>query len=201
MTRGDVRGRSRRLARRHVLRLGGGLAAVVLLCGHTPYGQWVVYRKKHLLIGCHKDDPETYALAKRVVAELATHLPAAKARPARAPDARRLASLLGTAQMDVAILSAGDAAAMAAGSGRFEPYGAIDLRLLTPVGDRLLICRQDFRERHAWLVTGALTGTAVATAGRDESTIPWHPGSRAFLEGKPEPAPDPPPDGSSADPD
>ena len=189
--------------RRQVLRLGGGLAAALLLCGHTPYGHWVVYRKKHLLIGCHRADPETYALAKQVVAELATHLPAAKARPARAPDARRLASLLGTEQMDVAVLSAGDAAAMAAGSGPFEPYGAIDLRLLTPVGDRLLICREDFRKRHAWLVTGALAGTAVApeSVPSAESVLPWHPGSRAFLEGKPEPAPDPPPDGPSADPD
>ena len=180
---------SARATRRRVLRLGGALAAAVLLCGHTPYGQWVVYRKKHLLIGCHKADPETYELAKRVVAELATHLPAAKARPARAPDARRLASLLGTEQMDVAILSAGDAAAMAAGSGPFEPYGAIALRLLSPVGDRLLICREDFRERHAWLVTGALASTAVAPDGAPsaESALPWHPGSSAFLEGKPEP--------------
>ena len=50
---------SKRSTRRQVLRLGGALAAAVLLSGHTPYGQWVVYRKKHLLIGCHKADEPT----------------------------------------------------------------------------------------------------------------------------------------------
>jgi len=45
--------------RRRALRLSVGAAAALLLSGHTPYRQWVVYRKKHLLIGCHKADPET----------------------------------------------------------------------------------------------------------------------------------------------
>ena len=62
---------------------------------------------------------------------------------------------------------------------------------------RLLIARADFPERHAWLVTGALVGTDVAPA-RDSPDDPagdplgdpgisWHPGSRGFLEGRPEP--------------
>ena len=42
--------------RRHALRLSVAAVATLLLSGHTPYGQWVVYRKKHLLIGCHKAD-------------------------------------------------------------------------------------------------------------------------------------------------
>ena len=178
--------------RRQALRLTAGAAAGLLLGGHTPYGQWVVYRKKHLLIGCHKADPETYDLAKRVVALLAEHLPAAKSRVARAPEAGRLASLLGTAQMDVAILSDPDAAAMLQGSGRFKPYGAIALRALTPVDGRLLIARADFPESHAWLVTGALAGTDLAPALESpvDPGIPWHPGSLAFLEGRPEPGDD-----------
>lgn len=175
--------------RRRVLRLLAGTAAAPLLSGHTPYGQWVVYRKKHLLIGCHKADPETYALAKRAVALLATHLPAAKSRVARAPDAGRLASLLGTAQMQVAILSRSDAEGMRQGTGRFTAYGAIALQLLTPVAGRLLVARADFPERHAWLVTGALVGSdlAPARARPGDPAIPWHPGSLAFVEGRPEP--------------
>ncbi len=182
--------------RRTALRLSIGAAAALLLGGHTPYGQWVVYRKKHLLIGCHKLDPETYYLAKRVVALLAEHLPAAKSRVARAPDAGRLASLLGTAQMAVAVLSPADAAAMLAGTGRFEPYGAVPLRLLMPVAGRLLIARSDFPARHAWLVTGALTGTELAPAPQSAGVplgdpgILWHPGSVTFLEGRPEPGDD-----------
>jgi hypothetical protein len=182
--------------RRRALRLSAGAAAALLLGGHTPYGQWVVYRKKHLLIGCHRADPETYVLAQRVVALLAEHLPAAKSRVARAPDAGRLASLLGTAQMEVATLSPADAAAMLRGSGRFAAYGAIALRVLTPVDGRLLVARADFPERHAWLVTGALAGTELAPGPAppgDPSSdwgIPWHPGSLAFLAGRPEPGGD-----------
>ncbi len=179
--------------RRCALRLSAGAAAALLVGGHTPYGQWVVYRKKHLLIGCHKADPATYDLAKRVVALLAEHLPAAKSRVARAPDAGRLASLLGTGQMQVATLSDSDAAAMLRGTGRFEAFGAIALRVLTPVAGRLLVARADFPERHAWLVTGALVGTDLAPTRErpgdpmGDPGIPWHPGSLAFLEGRPEP--------------
>jgi len=137
--------------RRRALRLSVGVAAALLLGGHTPYGQWVVYRKKHLLIGCHKLDPETYDLAKRVVALLAEHLPAAQSRIARAPDAGRLASLLGTAQMAVAIVNSVDAEAMLGGTGRFEAYGAVSLRLLLPIAGRLLIARTDFPARQPCL--------------------------------------------------
>jgi hypothetical protein len=175
--------------RRQALRLSAAAGAALLLGGHTPYGQWVVYRKKHLLIGCHKADPETYDLAGWVVALLAEHLPAASSRVARAPDAGRLASLLGTAQMDVAILGLPDAATMRQGTGRFAASGAVALRTLMPVGDRLLIARADFPERHAWLVVGALAGSELAPPpGRPgHPGIPWHPGSLAFLQGRPEP--------------
>lgn len=176
--------------RRRALRVAGAAAAALLLCGHTPYGQWVVYRKKHLLIGCHRADPPTYALARQVVETLAAHLPAAKARVARAPNAGRVASLLGTAQMDVAVLGPSDVSTMAEGTGRFAPYGPIAMGMLVPVGDRLLIARTAFPDRHAWLVTGALAGTDLAPAPLSQGThgIDWHRGARAYLEGKPEPA-------------
>jgi len=165
-------------------------AGALALGGHTPYGQWVVYRKKHLLIGCHKADPETYDLAKAAVAVLAEHLPAASARVARAPDARRLASLIGTGQMEVAILSPGDAAAMSVGQGRFEPYGEIPLGIIAPVGARLLVAHGDFPARHAWLLSRSLLGTIPSEGGRQAValSVGWHPGAQAYLSGDPEPA-------------
>lgn len=184
--------RSRRRALGLGLRAAAGAAAAVLLTGHTPYGQWVVYRKKHLLIGCHRADPATYDLAKRVVGLLDEHLPAAKSRVARAPNAGRLASLLATAQMDVATLGPDDATAMLAGSGGFAAYGPVALRLLLPLEERLLVARADFPERHAWLVASALVGTALVPGGQgtDDLGVPWHPGARAFLEGRAEPGKD-----------
>lgn len=178
--------------RRRLLRLGAAASMVMLLSGHTPYGQWVVYRKKHLLIGCHREDPETYRLAKRIEETLAEHLPAAKARVARAPHAGRLASLLGTDQLEMAVVGRSDAQAMLQGSGRFSPYGPVALLLLMPLRGRLLVARADFPKRHAWLVAGALAGTALtSTSSRlSDPPIPWHPGSRAVFEGGPEPAGD-----------
>lgn len=172
--------------RRQVLRLSTAAAALFLLSAHTTYGQWVVYRKKHLLIGCHKADPVTYDLAKRVVAQLALNLPAAKSRVARAPTAGRLASLLGTEQMEVAILNPADAVAMLHGTGRFKAYGEIALRSLMPVGDRVLVCRADFPAQHASLVSGALAKSDLVPSLKSplETIIPWHPGSLAFLEGR-----------------
>jgi hypothetical protein len=165
-------------------------AAALLLGGHTPYRQWVVYRRKHLLIGCHREDLRTYDLAQRTVLQLVQHLPSSRARVARAPNAGRLASLLGTEQMDVAVLSASDAHAMLSGAGGFEPYGPIGLSLLTPIADRLLVARADFPARHAWLVAGALIGTplAPAPAPAADHGVPWHAGSQAFLSGEREPS-------------
>lgn len=164
-------------------------AAAFPLGGHTPYNQWVVYRKKHLLIGCHKGDPRGYALAKRTVAALDRHLPAAKARVARAPHAGRLASLLATDQLDTAVLTDAEAVAMRDGVEGFAPYGAVDLRSLLPIGDRLLVARADFPERHAWLLAEALHHTDLArlSDGTSRARPAWHAGSLAFFDGKPLP--------------
>ena len=44
---------------------------------HTPYRQWQVYRRRHLLIGTSKADEPTYPLGQKVAELLATHLPRA----------------------------------------------------------------------------------------------------------------------------
>lgn len=172
--------------------LGAGVAPRAR--AHTPYRQWQVYRRKHLLIGCHKEDMAGYALAKEAVAILDEHLPAARARVARGPTPGRLASLLGTEQMDVALLGEADAVAMAEGSGRFAPYGAIRLRTLLVTPGRLLVARADFPDRHAWLVTDALDGwpTDAAPGTRAQPALPWHPGAERQRQGLPVPAADSP---------
>lgn len=176
------------IRRRQLLRGGLAVAAGVLLGGHTPYKQWVVYRRKHLLIGCHRADPRTYDLAKRAVALLAEHLPAAEARVARAPNAGRLASLLGTGQLDVAILDGADTMAMSQGRGVFAPYGKTALRIILSLDDRVLVAQAGFPARYAWLLTGALAGTELAVAPdiTADHGVPWHPGSVDFLQGRPE---------------
>lgn len=128
---------------------------------HTPFGQWVVYRKKHLLIGAHRADPSTYKLAKLLTSILGHHLPDAKSRVARAPNSQRLASLLGTDQLDVAVLSHADAEAIRKGEGKFAPYGEIALNDLLDLGKYVLVAHERFPERHSELVIAALADSEL----------------------------------------
>ena len=156
----------------------GLLAVAPCSLAHTPYRQWQVYRQKHLLIGCHRQDPAGYALAKRVVAVLEQQLPNARARVARGPTAGRLASLLGTEQMEVVLLDSEEVAAMSAGHGAFAPYGDIPLRALARLDDHWLVAHADFPERHARLVTQALRSErSFADTGGQPPPVAWHPGS------------------------
>ncbi len=90
--------RRARLGRRGFLRAGlrvGLLGAAALALGaHTPYCQWKVYRRRHLLIVASKTDPEAYRTAAALATALAEHLPESKARPSRAPSLERVASLV-----------------------------------------------------------------------------------------------------------
>jgi hypothetical protein len=152
---------------------------------HTLYGQWVVYRRKHLLIGCHRKDPETFPLAERLAEAINHALPKAKARAARAPHPERLASLIGTDQMEVAVLSGDDAVEMAAGTGRFAPYGKLPLTRLAEFGPHLLIAHADFPKRHGWMLASALSD-AEQTA-TDAASIGWHAGALSWQAGEPLP--------------
>ncbi|NNE22808.1 MAG: hypothetical protein HKN11_09380 [Rhizobiales bacterium] len=146
---------------------------------HTPYGQWVVYRKKHLLIGAHRAEPATYEVAQKLVAVLARHLPKARSRIARAPTAGRLASLIGTDQLDVAVLSQADAIGMLTGRGEFSAYGQIPITVLARLETHLLVAHERFPARHARLVAAALHAGGMMK-DRSQTTgveIPWHPGS------------------------
>lgn len=177
------------------LMLAGALAPASFFvhCGnvtiqaHTLYGQWQVYRKKHLLIGCHREDPRTFELAKQLEAEFAHHLPAAKARVARAPHPERLASLLGTDQLEIAILNGDDAVLMAQGKPPFEPYGVLPLTLIGRIADRFLIAHAQLPDHHAWLIRAAIEDAQLAAGGQDAMLLPLHPGAKLRQDGAPMP--------------
>ena len=158
--------------------------------GHTPYRQWMVYRQRHLLILTDRSDPPSYPLGKQVAAVLATHLPASKARVTRAPHTERIASLISSKQLDVALMSPPDAAALAAGLPPFEAYGPVALRTLIALNGYLLVCRDDFPARHAYAVTSTLDLhrdelPQAAAAGSELPAVPLHPGALAYFEGIP----------------
>jgi len=156
------------------------------LKAHTPYRQWEVYRRKHLLIGCYRNDPSTYAIAKGLVATLDFHLPKASSRVARGPNAGRIASLIATGQMDVAVLHPEVATSMMQGRELFAAWGPIALSSIMQVGDYLFVANGDFPDHHAWLVAEALEDRRSPFSGL-AGDLPHHPGADAFHRGLPMP--------------
>ncbi len=158
----------------------------LFLTAHSPYRQWQVYRQKHLLILTSRTDPAGQELGRRVARVLADHLPASAARTTRAPGLGRVSSLLATGQLDVALLPRRAAAELARG---------LPLRTLVGLDRHLLVCREDFPLRHAYLVAKTLSTHGEELAGDSraplapdsEAVIPVHPGAAAYLRGDPEP--------------
>jgi hypothetical protein len=170
-----------RPSRRRVLLAAAGLAlAASDAVAHTPYGQWVVYRQKHLLVGSHRGDGQTYALAKEVVSALGDELPEARARVARGPRPQRIASLMGTGQLLLAVLTAEEASRMASGRPPFEGYTPVPLQVVAALpGTYRLYATPGLPDDHALLVAQALAhgGTGRPPADPD---LPVHSGVAGF---------------------
>lgn len=173
--------------RRAVL-VGAALALAALpateALAHTPYRQWVVYRRKHLLIGAHRGDERTYALAKEIAAAMAHELPGARARVARGPRPQRIASLMGTGQLSLAVLVAPEAERMARGAAPFEGHRPVPLHALATLGDGYrLYATPELRPDHAWLVAEALEHGGIGRPPAGDA-LPPHPGASAFWAGE-----------------
>lgn len=170
--------------RRWVLCALAGCAVSAPAGAHTMFNQWVVFRQKHLLVGAHRGDAETFRLANDVVSVLDHLLAEARARVARAPRAERLGSLMATGQLNLAVLSRPDVTAMIEGAEPFGHIGPVPLGLIANLGSRVLVAPDSFDTRHAWLVASALEtwGLAVPAGARD---IPGHPGVEALAAGVP----------------
>ncbi len=152
--------------RRHILKTAAASSVWLLASGHTPYRQWDVYRRKHLLIGANKADQPTYELGKRIAELLALELPESRARVARAPHAWRLASLLTSDQIQLVLLGVQDLQGLQAGRDGFEAFGPTDLRALYRFGDYWLISTPAFPSEHAALVARTLIIQGAGLAKR-----------------------------------
>lgn len=187
----------RRTGRRALLRSLFALTAVAAAMGHAPYGQWNIYRKRNLLILTSRSDAPSFSIGERVASVLAKHLPESRAQVSRAPNTRRVASLISTKQMDVAVLSRNDAAGLFTGRGAFAEFGPVSLRTIVLLGDYLMVCRDDFASLHAYLLAQTLMenrgelNLAVSSPNATEISagliVPTHPGARDYFEGRPPP--------------
>ena len=190
-----------RLSRRSFLRIAAPGAAAMFLCGHAPYGQWGVYRRRHLLILTTRTDPRAFELAKRIAHILAERLPSSKAQVSRAPHNERIASLISSQQLDVALMRRDDAAALRQGTPPFAEYGPVKLFTVVGIEGYLFVCRDDFAARHAWLIAEALDKSRSAlpelllpsgsSSEPPDSRIPLHPGALGYFTGAPMPGLEP----------
>ena len=173
------------MSRRHFLTVALSAAGWALLTGHSPYRQWMAYRQAHLLVFTTRDDPGSDELGERLAARLRETLPESRAQVARAPHADRVASLLASGQADTAVLTQDLALAMLRGEPPFLDYGAVPLRALGRGQRYVLVCRDDFKPRHAFLIAEALSqGEAPLLSLPDSSSsLPAHPGALAVASG------------------
>jgi hypothetical protein len=192
MMRADPPAETHRFSRRGMLRLAALGLWSVLFAGHTPYGQWTVYRQRNLFVVASRTDPEAVALAYALADGLAAQLPTSRARMTRATDPVRVASLLATGQLDVAIVARADAAGMLAGAGDFRAVGTVPLRRLADLGAHLLVALESFRNKHAYLLADAVEHLRPnlpisAGAAADLPAVPEHVGALAYRTGLPLP--------------
>jgi hypothetical protein len=178
--------------RRQLLTLAAASAGALLLTGHSPYRQWMVYRETHLVIITSRDDPGSDDLGEKFAAIMRAALPDSKAAVARGPRVQRIASLIASRQADVGVVSRANALAMYRGQAPFEEYGPIPLRVLVQDARYQLVCRDDFLPQHGFLVAEALLENGqdlgLSIPGRDAveaGQIPPHVGALAFAEGQP----------------
>ena len=120
------------------------ISTVSPLYAHSPWGQYQVYRRKHLLLLSSRDDELSYPFSKELVACLDNVLPIAKARPARAINIERAFELLRTDQFQFAVFDRENIDKMRNATGEFSDRAPVDLGTLLQFGDLHMVVRRDF---------------------------------------------------------
>ena len=142
--------------RRDLLQGGMGALVMVPVLGHTPFPQWKVYRKLHLFIVVNRQDEAACELGDAIAQTLATELPASRALVTHARDALRLASLISTEQLDVALLRRSELEAWQQSQTPYDQLEPVGLKELFAVEDYVLVSRDDFLPDHAAVVRQTL---------------------------------------------
>jgi len=125
----------------------------VLALAHSPWGQYQVYRQKHLLVLSTRDDLQSYPYSKKLVEALNKSVPESKARPARAINLERAYNLLRTNQFQFALLSKTNVEMMRNASDQFQGKNKVDLKTIYEFGDLEFVVQPDFPEDLVAVVT------------------------------------------------
>lgn len=174
------------------MRAAAACVASLALAGHSPYGQWAVYRKLRLIIVVDGTDTAAVTLGEAAATALAAAVPDSRALMARARDLTDVIRLLQSKQLDVALLKADDALAALQGVGPAADGGSVPLRGLARFGRYLVVSRADLPDAIAHELAEALSEHrhAIAAmpgavpAGAAPAGVPAHPGARPHFAGE-----------------
>lgn len=122
------------------------------LHAHSPYNNWDAFRNKYLQIATNKVDTEGDVLGEQIVLTLRHNVPASRALVTRAPDLDRIASLLYTNQIKVALLSSTDMQQLVS----MELYKDLPITILLHNEKYFLIARSDMPEQHVHIICRTL---------------------------------------------
>ena len=162
---------------------------LIVFTAHSPWGSYLNYRAKHLLIMSIKTDAPTYPFSELLIEYINKELPDAQSKPARAKDFERAQSLFSTNQMPLVLLSKQNAKDLINGEGEFKEFGSTDARVLYGFGNLILLIQPSLPNRHAWLLLNALKkSTNVFKDGVSPEKLKdigeVHPGAIMALNGE-----------------
>jgi len=190
------------MQRRSFLSLGALASSSVLLpmqlaMAHTPYRFWDVFRKRNMQILTSHDDYIGDETGDVWVATLREKLPLSRAMVSRTQYMTRMASLLKTDQVKIAVLSYQHAQQIVTGEPPFEDYVPLQLDILVDNGKYLLVTLPNLPLYHGYLVTTALMESAdklqLINPGQGRFGMAVHAGAQAYYRGEklsPPPAPE-----------
>ena len=154
------------------------LSSLLTLSGfvnaHTPYRQWKVVRKKHLLIYSNREDLKTDQLAEQVNKVLKQFLPDAKSMVARGRNYKRIASILTTGQGMLALFKKVEARNLFNGKYPYKGFSGKHIRLICQIDDYYLLSNTSFKNDHAILTYDTLVDHNTSTIKISDNSIPLH---------------------------
>ena len=156
--------------------------------GHAPWGQWQVYRMRHMLLLSVIEDEKSYPFSKQIIESLEKTLPEARARPARARGYRRVYNLLSTDQMPLAVLSKDIAVSLLYGTGVFSDFSPVSMNIVYDFGEMVLIARPKMPDSHTWRIADALIRSEKFVPSINNTEIPLHNGAKIRFMNMPIPA-------------
>ena len=132
---------------------------------HSPWGQYAVYRQKHLLVLSTRDDAESYGYSKLLVDAINESAPEASARPARAINLERAYNLLRTDQFQFALLSTTNIELMRLATGAFAGRPSVDLKTIYKFDHLEFAVVADFPGELVAIVTDAVLSQITTLPG------------------------------------